>query len=116
MVLVGFFELAQSSGSEQNNVSTELKPLYEGTFFEGTFFNLRSGADREKPNQINGLSSGIEDLKKLCTAGRLRFEQSLPSNYPIHSPHHFLNLLIDGLCTFPPAGIGAQLLFPPLPP
>ena len=108
MVLVGFFELAQSSGSEQNNVSTDLKPLYEGTFF-----NLRSGADREKPNQINGLSSGIEDLKQIFMAGQLRFEQSLLSNPPIHLPHHALNLLIDALHAFLPAGIGAQLLFPP---
>jgi hypothetical protein len=53
-----FFELAQSGGSEQNNVSIALKPLYEGAFFK-----LWSGGDREKPNQINGLSSGIEDLK-----------------------------------------------------
>jgi hypothetical protein len=53
-----FFELAQSGGSEQNSVSIALKPLYEGTFFK-----LWSGADREKPNQINGLSSGIEELK-----------------------------------------------------
>jgi hypothetical protein len=108
MVLVGFFELAQSSGSEQNNVSTELKPLYEGTFF-----NLRSGADREKPNQINGLSSGIEDLKQIFMAGQLRFEQSLLSNPPIHLPHHALNLLIDALHAFLPAGIGTQPLFPP---
>jgi len=53
-----FFELSQSGGSEQNNVSIALKPLYEGAFFK-----LWSGGDREKPNQINGLSSGIEDLK-----------------------------------------------------
>ena len=53
-----FFELTQSGGSEQNSVSIALKPLYEGAFF-----NLWSGADREKPKQINGLSSGIEDLK-----------------------------------------------------
>jgi hypothetical protein len=53
-----FFELAQSSGSEQNSVSIALKPLCEGTFFK-----LWSGSDREKPNRINGLSSGIEALK-----------------------------------------------------
>jgi hypothetical protein len=53
-----FFELAQSGGSEQNSVSIALKPLYEGTFFK-----LWSGGDREKVNQINGLSSGIEALK-----------------------------------------------------
>jgi hypothetical protein len=53
-----FFELAQSGGSEQNNVSTELKPLYEGTFF-----NLRSGANREKVNQINSLAAAFERLK-----------------------------------------------------
>ena len=49
-------------------------------------------------------------------AGQLRFEQSLLPNNPIHLSHHALNLLIDGLCTFLPAGIGAQLLFPPLSP
>jgi len=53
-----FFELAQSSGSEQNSVSIALKPLCEGTFFK-----LWPGSDREKPNRINGLSSGIEALK-----------------------------------------------------
>ncbi len=58
LVLIDFFELAQSGGSEQNSVSIALKPLYEGAFF-----NLWSGDRREKPNQINGLSSGIEELK-----------------------------------------------------
>jgi hypothetical protein len=29
-----FFEIAQSSGSEQNSVSIALKPLYEGIFFK----------------------------------------------------------------------------------
>jgi hypothetical protein len=53
-----FFELAQSSGSEQNSVSIALKPLYEGTFFK-----LWSGADREKFNQINSLSPAAERLK-----------------------------------------------------
>ncbi|MFO0107775.1 MAG: hypothetical protein ACK52H_11000 [Burkholderiales bacterium] len=53
-----FLELAQSGGSEQNSVSIALKPRREGTFFK-----LWSGGDREKPNQINGLSSGIEELK-----------------------------------------------------
>ena len=57
-VLIGFFELAQSSGSEQNSVSIALKPLYEGTFF-----NLWSGGDREKVNQINSLSAAFERLK-----------------------------------------------------
>jgi len=58
MVLVGFFELAQSSGSEQNSVSIALKPLYEGAFFK-----LWSGGDREKVNQINSLSAAVERLK-----------------------------------------------------
>ena len=53
-----FFELAKSGGSEQNSVSIALKSLYEGAFFK-----LWSGGDREKVNQINGLSSGIEELK-----------------------------------------------------
>jgi len=53
-----FFELAQSGGSEQNSISIALKPLHEGACFKPW-----SGADREKPNQINGLSSGIEALK-----------------------------------------------------
>ena len=53
-----FFELAQSGGSEQNSVSIALKPRCDRTFFK-----LWSGADHEKVNQINGLSSGIEALK-----------------------------------------------------
>jgi hypothetical protein len=53
-----FFELAQSGGSEQNSVLIALKPLYEGAFFK-----LWSGADREKVNQINSLSAAIERLK-----------------------------------------------------
>jgi hypothetical protein len=53
-----FFELAQSGGSEQNNVSIALKPLYERTFFK-----LWSGGDREKVNQINSLSAAVERLK-----------------------------------------------------
>jgi hypothetical protein len=53
-----FSELAQSGGSEQNSVSIALKPLYEGAFFK-----LGSGADREKVNQINSLSAAIERLK-----------------------------------------------------
>jgi len=53
-----FFELAQSSGSEQNSVSIALKSLHEGTFF-----NLWSGSNREKVNQINSLSAAIERLK-----------------------------------------------------
>jgi len=53
-----FFELAQSSGSEQNSVSIALKPLYEGTFFK-----LWSGADRKKVNQINSLAASVERLK-----------------------------------------------------
>jgi len=53
-----FFELAQSGGSEQNSVSIALKPLYEGTFFK-----LWSGGDREKVNQINSLSAAFERLK-----------------------------------------------------
>ena len=46
-------------------------------------------------------------------AGRLRFEQSLLPNDPIHPSHHSLDLLINAHHTFLPAGIGAQLLFPP---
>jgi hypothetical protein len=42
----------------------------------------------------------------------LRFEQSLLPNNPIHLPHRRLNLLIDALYAFLPAGIGTQLLFP----
>jgi hypothetical protein len=53
-----FFELAQSSGSEQNSVSIALKPLCEGTFF-----NLWSEGDREKFNQINSLAAAVERLK-----------------------------------------------------
>jgi hypothetical protein len=53
-----FFELAQSMGSEQNSVSIALKPLYEGAFFK-----LWSGGDREKVNQINSLSAAVERLK-----------------------------------------------------
>jgi hypothetical protein len=49
-------------------------------------------------------------------AGRLRFEQSLLPNDPIHPPHHSLDLLINAHHTFLPAGIGAQLLFPSLSP
>jgi len=52
------FELAQSDGSEKNSVSIRLKPLYEGTFFK-----LWSGADREKANQINSFSAALERLK-----------------------------------------------------
>jgi hypothetical protein len=52
------FELAQSGGSEQNSVSTALKPRYKGTFFK-----FWSGADREKFNQINSLSPAAERLK-----------------------------------------------------
>jgi hypothetical protein len=53
-----FFELAQSGGFEQNSVSIALKPLYEGAFFK-----LWSGGDREKANQINRLSAAVERLK-----------------------------------------------------
>ena len=53
-----FFELAQSGGSEQNSVSIAVKPLCEGTFF-----NLWSGADCEKVNQINSLAAAVEGLK-----------------------------------------------------
>jgi hypothetical protein len=53
-----FFELAQSGGSEQNSVSIALKPSSRATFF-----NLWSGADREKFNQINSLSAEFERLK-----------------------------------------------------
>ncbi|NBP38541.1 MAG: hypothetical protein EBT36_12965 [Betaproteobacteria bacterium] len=58
MFELDFLELAQSGGSEQNSISIALKPLYEGACFKHW-----SGADREKPNQINGLSSGIDALK-----------------------------------------------------
>jgi hypothetical protein len=53
-----FFALAKSGGSEQNSVSIALKPLYNGPFF-----NLWSGADGEKANQINSLSDAVERLK-----------------------------------------------------
>jgi hypothetical protein len=53
-----FFEFAQSGGFEQNSVSIALNPLYEGTFFK-----LWSGGDREKVNQINSFSAAIERLK-----------------------------------------------------
>jgi hypothetical protein len=53
-----FFELAQSGRSEQISVSISLKPLYDGTFFK-----LWSGGDREKVNQINSLSAVVERLK-----------------------------------------------------
>jgi hypothetical protein len=33
------------------------------TLREATFFNRRSGADKEKPNQINTLQMGIKELK-----------------------------------------------------
>jgi hypothetical protein len=55
---LGFFELAQSGGFEQNSGSIALKPLYEGTFFK-----LWSGGNREKVNQINSLSVAVERLK-----------------------------------------------------
>jgi hypothetical protein len=53
-----FFELAQSSGSEQNSVSIALKPPSGAAFF-----NRYSGADCEKVNQINSLSAAVERLK-----------------------------------------------------
>jgi hypothetical protein len=31
--------------------------------YEGAFFKLRSGGDREKVNQINSLSDALESLK-----------------------------------------------------
>jgi len=55
---LNFFELTQSVGSEQISVSIALKPLYEGAFFK-----LWSGGDREKVNQINSLSAAFERLK-----------------------------------------------------
>jgi hypothetical protein len=33
------------------------------TLREATFFNRWAGADREKPNQINSMQMGIEELK-----------------------------------------------------
>jgi len=33
------------------------------TLCAGTFFNRRSGADGQKPNKINSLPMGIEELK-----------------------------------------------------
>jgi hypothetical protein len=33
------------------------------TLREATFFNRRSGADGQKPNKINSLQMGIEELK-----------------------------------------------------
>jgi len=33
------------------------------TLREATFFNRWSGADGQKPNQINSLQMGIEELK-----------------------------------------------------
>jgi hypothetical protein len=53
-----FFELAHSGGSEQNSVSSALKPSYGATFFK-----IWSGADREKVNQINSLWVAVERLK-----------------------------------------------------
>ena len=70
----------------------------------------------KKPRVVRGserLETRLSELAGLVLAGRLRFEQSLLSNPPIHPPHHALNLLINALHAFLPAGIGAQLLFPP---
>ena len=72
LIEMDFFELAQSGGSEQNSVSIALKPLYEEAFFKPC-----SGADREKFNQIKGLISGIEALKKVCLAEQEGFEPSI---------------------------------------
>ena len=58
IVLVEFFELAQSGAAEQNSVS-----ICVVTLCEATFFNRWSGADGQKPNQINSLQLGIEELK-----------------------------------------------------
>jgi hypothetical protein len=58
LLQLDFFELAQSGGSEQNSVSIALKPRCDGTFF-----NLWSGADRVKVNQINSLPAALEKLK-----------------------------------------------------
>ncbi|NBQ79684.1 MAG: hypothetical protein EBS54_02295 [Betaproteobacteria bacterium] len=58
VVLVEFFELAQSGGAEQNSVSIGIVALGRATFF-----NRWSGADGENSNQINSLQMGIEKLK-----------------------------------------------------
>ncbi len=58
VVLVEFFESAQSGGAEQNSVSICIV-----TLCEATFFNRWSGADGERSNQINSLQMGIEELK-----------------------------------------------------
>jgi hypothetical protein len=58
VVLVEFFELAQSGGAEQNSVSICIVTLREATFF-----NRWSRADGEKSDQITSLQMGIEELK-----------------------------------------------------
>jgi len=58
VVLVDFFELAQSGGAGQNSVSICIMTLHEATFF-----NRWSGADGRKPNQTNSFQMGIEELK-----------------------------------------------------
>jgi hypothetical protein len=58
VVLVDFFELAQSGGTEQKSVSICIV-----TLCEATFFNRWSRADGEKSNQINSFPMGIEELK-----------------------------------------------------
>jgi hypothetical protein len=47
-----------AQGAEQNSVSICIVTLREATFF-----NRWAGADREKPNQINSMQMGIEELK-----------------------------------------------------
>ena len=79
----------------------------------------QSGAHSKKPRTVRGSErprSPLSRFEGLVLAGRLRFEQSLLPNLPIHLPHQVLNLLIDALYAFLPAGIGAQLLFPSLSP
>ncbi len=79
----------------------------------------QSGGRSKKPRVVRGskrLATRMSELVGLVLAGRLRFEQSLLPNDPIHPPHHALNLLISAHHTFLPAGIGAQLLFPSLSP
>ena len=60
------------------------------------------------------LTTRLSELAGLILAGQLRLEQSPLPNHPIHLPHHCLNLVINALDTFLPAGIGPQLRFPSL--
>jgi hypothetical protein len=55
---LAFIELAQSSGSEQNRVSIALKRLPGAAFYD-----LWSGANGERLNQINSLLAAVERLK-----------------------------------------------------